>query len=709
MSEDTIDAALWETDKSGKAVVLKISQAQYSGEWEKAIDAADKAISEIETDLPDGVELTKVVFGLFPEWLSEDHIKEIYLKKLKQLTTALSLTPVGFVELPVAVAHLLSQDEGAQQTVILVGIESKHVTVSLFKIGKLIGSKLLDRSAMISSDIEKGLGQFTDVEVLPSRMLLYGTVLDLEQIKADLLSYPWQQKANFLHFPKIEPLLREYPVKAVAIASASELVPTASEEESVPAVSSAVAENAPKPPVFKQTTSEVSAIAADLGFVQEKDAASFETPNTVPIDEDEILVNDQEVSNVQPISVPAPALTPRPSKFALPKLSFTVKLPGRRGIWVAAAVIILLLGSAGITSAIFWYMPKATVTILVTPKLFDKTEELTVDTSTAAPDSEHKVLPGHVEKLEVSGTQTLGATGKKTVGDHAKGEIAIFNKTLNPKTFKKGAVVSSGKLAFTLDADTSLTAATESGDSLKYGSSKAGITASDIGTASNLPADSDFAFSGLPASSYSARNEKAVSGGTSRDILVVTRDDLKNLKQQALMDLESKAAEELKQKLTDGQKLLEDSLQTEVQKETYTKEIGEEATEVSVNLTVSASGATYNEKDFYALLDKVISSQISADFNYRKEDTQITLEDIVAQGTGIWKFKPHITGKLLPKVDTNSFAQHISGKTLEAASGYLKSQTGVSGVEYSVEAPFGFLRQKLPANAKRINITLASL
>ena len=197
VTEDRVDAALWEATKDGKVNVLKNSTVPFTGEWEKTIDAADQAVTEIETGLPEGVELTKVVFGLFPEWLTEDRIKDAYLKQLKQLTTSLSLKPLGFVELPTAVVHLLQRDEGTQQTVILVGVESKHVTVSLFKIGKLVGSVTQARTE-ITADIEGILASFKEVEVLPSRVLLYGTSSDLENLKSDLLNYPWQKKANFL-------------------------------------------------------------------------------------------------------------------------------------------------------------------------------------------------------------------------------------------------------------------------------------------------------------------------------------------------------------------------------------------------------------------------------------------------------------------------------------------------------------------------------
>ena len=132
ITENQIDAALWEGQKDGKVKVTKIASEKYTGgDWENAITAADKAVSSIEEGLPEGTELTKVVFGLNPDWLAEDKIKETYLKKLKQLTTRLSLIALGFVEFPVAISYYLQKEENAPQTVILAGIENKNLDIQI--------------------------------------------------------------------------------------------------------------------------------------------------------------------------------------------------------------------------------------------------------------------------------------------------------------------------------------------------------------------------------------------------------------------------------------------------------------------------------------------------------------------------------------------------------------------------------------------------
>ena len=711
VTEDRVDAALWETSKDGKVSVLKTSQQSLAGEWEKTIDAADSAVTEIESALPEGAELTKVVFGLFPEWLTEDRIKDAYLKKLKQLTSSLSLTPLGFVELPIAVVHLLQKDEGTQQTVVLLGLEAKHLTVSIFKIGKLVKNVTTDRTDQIAVDVEKILVSFTDLEVLPSRILVYGTSNDLEQVKTDLLNFPWQKKANSLHFPKIEVLPNHFPVKAVAVASATEIMPHTESEtaevEVVPTTSTDTTE-------ITEQSSEVTTIAQDLGFVKNADIADAQ-PETAVTTDAEIEAQAENVANVLPMSTPQMTSTPQklPSvklpSFKLPKLTFTLRLPKLPKLGLVVILVLGLLLISGGVAVAYWFLPHATVKILVTPQNLDKTLTITVDEQAESVDADQKVLPGKTVTEEVKGGKDVTTSGKKTVGDKAKGEVTIYNKTLNTKVFKKGTILSAGKLKFTLDEETSIASASEGLGSLTYGTTKTAITSSDIGSAANAAASTEFTFSELPTSSYSARNEKALTGGSSRDIAIVSRDDQSRAREQALAELETQAQTQLKQKLSSEDKLLDNSLTSKVLQETFSKEVGEEADQVTIDMTVISTGIVYKQADFFTLLEGIVNANLPENYIYTKEDAKISVESTQEGKNGIHIFTANIQVPLLPKVATTDMAKKLVGKKISEATEYMKSQGGISGVEFSVNAPLTQLKNSLPINPANITIEISSL
>jgi hypothetical protein len=85
-----------------------------------------------------------------------------------------------------------------------------------------------------------------------------------------------------------------------------------------------------------------------------------------------------------------------------------------------------------------WFLPKATITIMVLPKTLDQDVEITLSTTDSSINFSDKIVPAEVESVSESGQKMVETTGKKTVGDPAKGTVTIYNKTTSPKTFSKG-------------------------------------------------------------------------------------------------------------------------------------------------------------------------------------------------------------------------------------------------------------------------------
>mgnify|MGYP001586240712 CR=1 FL=1 len=312
-------------------------------------------------------------------------------------------------------------------------------------------------------------------------------------------------------------------------------------------------------------------------------------------------------------------------------------------------------------------------------------------------------------KVEVSGTKKITTSGKKTVGDHARGEVTIYNKTLNTKVFKKDTVLTSGKLKFTLDDETQVASASEGVGSLTYGTNKANVTASDIGTVSNLSPGTEFSFTDLPTSSYSARNEKALTGGTSRDIAVVSRDDQKKAREEAILELTKQAEGEVAGKLASREKLLENSSASKVLKETFDREIGEEGDEVTVDMTISVSAYAYDGSDLYALIENIVADNVPDNYEYKKENTKIKVEDSGSVEGETRVFNTRFTVELWPKVEVTDLAKKIAGKSFSDSTKYIKSIGGVAGLEYDVQAPLKILKEKLPLNPGNIKVDIAAL
>ena len=135
---------------------------------EKAYQMLDKSIGALE------IEPQKILFGVPDAWSLDDSLKEPYLKLLRKMLKEYDLSAVAYVTTTNAVSYLLQKQEGVPPTAILLGI-GDFVEVTLVKGGKIIGTRVVKREDALFGNIEEALRQFTEVEVLPSKILLYPT------------------------------------------------------------------------------------------------------------------------------------------------------------------------------------------------------------------------------------------------------------------------------------------------------------------------------------------------------------------------------------------------------------------------------------------------------------------------------------------------------------------------------------------------------
>ena len=187
---------------------------------EKGYQVLDKSLGALE------IEPQKVLFGVPETWSLDDDLKEPYLKLLRKMLKKFGLQPLAYVTTTNALSFFLQRQEGAPQTAILIGI-GDFLEVTLTKGGKMLESRAAKRSGSLFEDIEKILSQFTEVEVLPSKILLYPTNKeeDLAKVKDDLMSFPWMQRLSFLHFPKIDLLNEDIALSSVVLSAACEMNP----------------------------------------------------------------------------------------------------------------------------------------------------------------------------------------------------------------------------------------------------------------------------------------------------------------------------------------------------------------------------------------------------------------------------------------------------------------------------------------------------
>ena len=672
----SVTGVVWEV-LSGKVELGKLVHLPVtSTKIEDFLPVADKVVTAVILGvIPEPKE---VLFGLPPDWVAEGKIIEPYLTLLRQTSKELSLTPLGFVVLPEAIANYYKELEGTPLTAITVGIEVSKLYVTYIRAGKVLKTEVVNiiDSSDLNSLIEGALKKFTEVEVLPSRILIYDGGEDLEILKNQILSYPWTQKMPFLHFPKVEPVVDADVAKAVAIAGGTEMGGT-----------------------VEPVVNEVPVVAK----IDEQ--VKNETENVVPVDEEVVdtgFTVDKDIK--EEATKPKFKLNFTDLKNKIPAMpKFNINLSGKLPLIIGVFIISLLIAVVGGYFALLNLVLKNQVVVTVNSKTIENQKDITVVTAGEVSDSDLKLLANKIE-TEAIGSKRGVVTGKKIVGEKAKGSITIYGTTLG-RTFAAGTVVTGSGLKFIMD--NSVTIAT--GSAASSATATVSVTASGIGDSFNVSPGTLFEIGDYPQSSYQGKTDTAFTGGSSHQVLVVTKQDQDRLLATLSAELSQKGLEDLRAKVPSGQNLLENALATAVTLKKFDREIDTEADSVGLTMTVKVTGVTVEEKQLIAKMGNLSSSDIPPDYDFDISRASVSVLGSKVDKSGNVILTVNFSAKLLPKIDRSKIIKDLTGKNYQAAKDYL-TKTGIVVDSKIISTP-QFLDglKTLSPNQKNIGLEIISL
>ncbi len=731
ITSEKLTAALWTLD--GKQLKILDEASEDYSSLDDLTPTTDKLLDAVVGARE--VDVAKILFGVPPSWLLEENLKEEYLKVLRSLVKELELTPMAYVESSRALGHFLEKKEGVPTTAILVGFETHHLSVTVLRAGKIDGTKVVSRAENTGGAIEKALLNFTNVETLPSKILIYGS--KLSGLKDDLLSYPWMSKLSFLHYPKIETLPEDTDIKSICLAGASEINEDAhivehqknAENEKIGVITSDKhqLQNDEKEENIKPVKEDVKEGEGDegSGFIvgdvsvsekeeieddQEVEKGEIEADEDnlsedVPFEEEGLVVPEEaslaEIDDFEKdLTVSSPALDEKPDK---PKMKFSLKkyLPRKLK---HVSILAVVIGIVVVLLAAYLFLPKADIKIFVEPKVVEKDTQVTADPNQKTVNEDDKIIPGKLVETEASGSKKDTASGKKQIGDPAKGTVLIYNKTFESKTISKGTILTSGNgFKFSLDVSVNIASASSTDSGITYGKENRTVTAAVVGADSNLPSGSELTVGNFSSSQVSAKAEGNFSGGTSKEVTVVSEADQKRLLASLSSDLRKEAQQKLQEKLQ-SMKILEESLAEEVTKKSFNKNINDQATEFSLNLTNKYKGTAFEEKDLKLIVSKLVNTQVPEGFQLNLEDTETQADVSKLEKDGKLIFLARFKAKLLPKIDTDKVMKQIKGKSVLEAIDIIKKMENVLGAEINTSPKLPPILQRVPYFSKNIKI-----
>ena len=380
----------------------------------------------------------------------------------------------------------------------------------------------------------------------------------------------------------------------------------------------------------------------------------------------------------------------------------------RKWIIIGAVAVVFLIGF------LIWAMfiapsAKITATIRTTSNSF--AENVTFTTDANAKDNTAGKFFLEEQKVEDPASTEFTATGKKDVGEKAKGSLTL-TATLSAGTTGDTVSVPAGtafattssSLSFTTDKSITFTLDNEDCSAKEYAtigckiSAVVAATASDSGDKYNVPANTAW---NSPVTGVTASNSNAFSGGSTKEITVVQQSDVDAAKTKLETSGDGKA--KLEEKFKD-MLAIDSSYKQSAGNLVSTPAVGEEVKDgvtpkLSITTTYSMFGVDKTALDEF--ITKKVGETLASD--QKIYSTGNPFLERFTDNNGNYSAKLKTTYQTGPKVTEEEILEKVKGQKVGRVVTLLKSINGISNV--NVDTSF-FWVGTIPTDDNRITIDI---
>jgi hypothetical protein len=426
-----------------------------------------------------------------------------------------------------------------------------------------------------------------------------------------------------------------------------------------------------------------------IGILAAKHAA--ENPETIDLDEEEDA-NEPKAEVVDKSSS---------SKNKVPNFDRFRVLLGAGGVALIALIVFLIMAIT------VW--PKANITISTASEPLSADFNLTATTKAETLDNKTGTIPAKLETTNLTGSQTVNATGQKNNGDKATGSVDMSAKKCSgnpfvaPDDVPAGTGISVNGLTYITQQTASFHGTGTSGSCYTYSSNPSvSISASAAGSKYNVSGEN---FS-IPSRSDVAANG-STSGGTDDIVTILSQSDVDSAKQKLTSGTSAEDfKKDFEKKLTDqGEYVLPSTLKVGEAKITSSPAVGEPASTANVNIKVSYSVLTVKKDD----LSQAIQAKLTKKIDKKKqklsdsffEDAEITVQSQSSPKVANLRISENTTD--VPIINVASVKAQAKGQKVGDVKAAINSWPGVKNVDVNL-SPFWV--SKVPGSDGKITVVL---
>lgn len=453
-------------------------------------------------------------------------------------------------------------------------------------------------------------------------------------------------------------------------------------------------------------------------------------PELVPaaaavVDEDDVIDGDDlpvgEAAEIAPTGAQAPArsfgkaaIQPRQGVNPAPKTGAAAGATASAAGASAAATVkppkkslkvpnfdsfrkkIFLLGGLGLALAAFFvwalaFAPNATINISAITSPYDVKKPLNLAVNQAL-DADAGTLAAVVQEIQKTNTVDFTPTGKKEVGEAAKGTLTLTNNTeSDPVAVPAGAsFTTQNGLRFVADVAATVPGANppfSGGVSSKPGVTTVAVTASAIGENYNIGAQANVVSNDV---TVKAEFKTATSGGSKREVTVVSDDDVAKAKEKLAAVSADAVKEELRMQFKDDTIAVLESFVVTAGQPSVSPAVGQEATAAKLTAETKYSMIGAPKADLEKVLEADIVKQLKDLPNqkvYESGVNDVRFADFAPAGDGAYAVTVTTTGFVGPAIESETIAARATGKRAGEIQASIQAIEGVESVDVQL-APF---------------------
>lgn len=601
---------------SQKANILSQNAYDVTAGFDKMVEDTDNLISDLEskTKLP----LDKTIFFLHSILLDEKtrEIKDPYKETLKKVSKELELEPMGYIDVHEAIEGNMKENSIINN--LLLEISSNKLALFVYKGGIMTASHTISRTDSVAADLESALKALPGNIVLPTKIIIYG-VGDLTKASADIAQYKWDEKI-FVQHPLIE-VLTDVPLYQVLADTFVEELLEHQTEKSMP-----TSQQEQQEPIAAIPPTSASADSPlPFGFTLSEETSPVSTRNVSPEPTSQPVFAEAVVEN--PSSNPSSNwLSSMISRFSMKPAA------GSRNPVIAGTIIGGVIVLAGLFLVYEYFLHTVEVKVQVPTENLSQEFDLSLPIVEAA--SSDLSLMKHTKIIEYD--EEKSTTGKRDVGEKAKGNVILHNFDNAEKSIERGTELKSGNLLFILDSDAKVSSSSGiTSDGVKQsGKQKVAVTAKEIGQEYNISKGTQLKVGSLSDSLFIAIADEAFTGGTKKQVTTISKSDMDALKKTVEAEIKKQAESEVEKLKEAKDEIIPELTTVDVTDTEYSGEVGEEAKNISIKASSEINYYTVDKVQLQKRLAELLEKDKKEAYVISEKDIVYTVADATLDKSG---------------------------------------------------------------------------